>query len=136
VKVRSLVHVWNRDAASDRFWPHSGNPLNHDVLPLAAQYHKQMPSSLAVLRHDLVRVDRPEVRQLIVQIAIANPLWRAPRIHGELKIPTSGSQVAHCDLAELRRGNAKDCPCLSFAKTDPTGNPAQCSIRALANAIN
>src|SRR5215469_5317550 len=28
----------------------------------------------------------PEVRRLILQIAKANPLWRAPRIHGELKM--------------------------------------------------
>jgi putative transposase len=28
----------------------------------------------------------PELRRLIVQIAMANPLWRAPRIHGELKM--------------------------------------------------
>ena len=27
-----------------------------------------------------------EVRQLVLQMAIANPLWRAPRIHGELKM--------------------------------------------------
>src|SRR5215467_6648799 len=27
-----------------------------------------------------------EVRRLILQIAKANPLWRAPRIHGELKM--------------------------------------------------
>jgi putative transposase len=27
-----------------------------------------------------------EVRRLIRQVAIANPLWRAPRIHGELKM--------------------------------------------------
>lgn len=27
-----------------------------------------------------------EIRRLIRQMAIANPLWRAPRIHGELKI--------------------------------------------------
>ena len=27
-----------------------------------------------------------EIRKLILQIAIANPLWRAPRIHGELKM--------------------------------------------------
>ena len=26
----------------------------------------------------------PEVRQLIRDISIANPLWGAPRIHGEL----------------------------------------------------
>src|SRR5215469_13971822 len=28
----------------------------------------------------------PQVRRLILQIARANPLWRAPRIHGELKM--------------------------------------------------
>src|SRR5581483_4730751 len=28
----------------------------------------------------------PEVRRLILQMAEANPLWRAPRIHGELKM--------------------------------------------------
>jgi hypothetical protein len=28
----------------------------------------------------------PEVRRLILQMAQANPLWRAPRIHGELKM--------------------------------------------------
>jgi putative transposase len=28
----------------------------------------------------------PKVRQLIKQMATANPLWRAPRIHGELKM--------------------------------------------------
>ena len=27
-----------------------------------------------------------EIRQLVLQMAIANPLWRAPRIHGELKM--------------------------------------------------
>jgi len=27
-----------------------------------------------------------EIRRLIRQMAIANPLWRAPRIHGELKM--------------------------------------------------
>src|ERR1700692_1353895 len=27
-----------------------------------------------------------EIRRLIQQMAIANPLWRAPRIHGELKM--------------------------------------------------
>jgi hypothetical protein len=26
----------------------------------------------------------PEIRELILKIAIANPLWSAPRIHGEL----------------------------------------------------
>jgi len=32
--------------------------------------------------------DRPlrEIRRLIQQMAIANPLWRAPGIHGELKM--------------------------------------------------
>jgi len=28
----------------------------------------------------------PELRRLIKQMATANPLWRAPRIHGELKM--------------------------------------------------
>lgn len=28
----------------------------------------------------------PEVRKLVRDMAIANPLWRAPRIHGELKM--------------------------------------------------
>jgi hypothetical protein len=27
-----------------------------------------------------------EIRRLILQMATANPLWRAPRIHGELKM--------------------------------------------------
>jgi putative transposase len=27
-----------------------------------------------------------EIRRLIVQMAVENPLWRAPRIHGELKM--------------------------------------------------
>lgn len=27
-----------------------------------------------------------EIRRLILQMAAANPLWRAPRIHGELKM--------------------------------------------------
>jgi hypothetical protein len=27
-----------------------------------------------------------EIGQLIPQMATANPLWRAPRIHGELKM--------------------------------------------------
>ncbi len=28
----------------------------------------------------------PEIRRLILKMATANPLWRAPRIHGELKM--------------------------------------------------
>jgi hypothetical protein len=35
-----------------------------------------------------------EIRQLILQMATANPLWRAPRIHGELKM--LGIMVSEC----------------------------------------
>ena len=29
----------------------------------------------------------PEIRQLIREMSLANPLWGAPRIHGELSVP-------------------------------------------------
>jgi hypothetical protein len=28
----------------------------------------------------------PEIRQLIREMSVANPLWGAPRIHGELPV--------------------------------------------------
>jgi hypothetical protein len=53
------------------------------------------------------RAERPriprEVRDLICKISLANPLWRAPRIHGEL--PKLGIEVAQTAVAKyMARG--------------------------------
>ena len=41
----------------------------------------------------------PELRRLIIQMAAANPLWGAPRIHGELR--TLGMQVSERTVSRL-----------------------------------
>ena len=45
---------------------------------------------------------RPEIRQLIREISLANPLWGAPRIHGELL--KLGIDVGKPPLQSIRRG--------------------------------
>src|SRR5215469_4237030 len=42
-----------------------------------------------------------EIRKLILQIAIANPLWRAPRIHGELKM--LGIEISERTVSRILR---------------------------------
>jgi putative transposase len=46
-----------------------------------------------------------EIRQLILQIAVANPLWRAPRIHGELKM--LGIKVSERTVSRILRGQPR-----------------------------
>ena len=52
------------------------------------------------------RMGRPAVataiRQLILHMAIANPLWRAPRIHGELKM--LGITISERTVSRILRG--------------------------------
>ena len=55
------------------------------------------------------------IRELIQTIVRANPLWRAPRIHGELlklgiKVSERG-QLNHPALAKGLRGFASQMPC-------------------------
>jgi hypothetical protein len=38
---------------------------------------------------------RADIRRLIREMSIANPLWGAPRIHGELLILLTSSDVNH-----------------------------------------
>jgi hypothetical protein len=52
-----------------------------------------------------------EVRRLIREMSIANPLWSAPRIHGELlklgfDIPQNGSQIRLRKLAARNKSTA------------------------------
>jgi hypothetical protein len=55
---------------------------------LAKERFRQFWARLSRSHHR--RPGRPataaEIRQLIERMATANPLWRAPRIHGELKM--------------------------------------------------
>jgi hypothetical protein len=44
-----------------------------------------------------------EIRQLIRDISLANPLWGAPRIHGELL--KLGIDVGHCTRNQARDGS-------------------------------
>jgi hypothetical protein len=43
----------------------------------------------------------PEIRRLIIKMATANPLWRAPRIHGELKM--LGIKVSERTVSRILR---------------------------------
>jgi putative transposase len=43
----------------------------------------------------------PEIRRLILKMATANPLWRAPRIHGELKM--LGIKVSERTVSRILR---------------------------------
>jgi hypothetical protein len=53
-----------------------------------------------ILAKSRSRVGRPkvpiEIRQLIRNISLANPLWGAPRIHGELIAPYCPEPVQKC----------------------------------------
>src|SRR3954466_4038248 len=64
VQADTVVH-WQRERFR-KFWARLSNPQR--------QQRRGRPRTA------------PELRRLIEQIAAANPLWRAPRIHGELKM--------------------------------------------------
>jgi hypothetical protein len=52
----------------------------------------------------------PEFRQLIREMSIANPLWGAPRIHGELlKLGIDIGQTSVAKYMARRRGGADLC---------------------------
>ena len=53
-----------------------------------------------------------EIRQLILQMATANPLWRAPRIHGELKM--LGITISERTVSRLLRTVRRQPPSQSW----------------------
>jgi len=55
-----------------------GNGIDFGPYWAAPSKSRDRPRGRPALAH--------EIRQLILQMAAANPLWRAPRLHGELKI--------------------------------------------------
>jgi hypothetical protein len=64
-----------------------------------------------------------EIRKLIRKMSIANPLWRAPRIHGELL--KLGVEIGQTSVAKYMVGR-RDPPSQGWRKVDrfnPTGMP-------------
>jgi putative transposase len=63
------------------------------------------------------RLGRPrmstEIRDLIRRMSLANPLWGAPRIHGELL--KLGIEVSQATVGRYRRGGPKSPPRLGVA---------------------
>jgi hypothetical protein len=51
------------------------------------------------------------MRRLIQQMAVANPLWRAPRIHGELK-------MLHHNIGTNRITYFADCSTATFSEVE------------------
>jgi hypothetical protein len=75
-----------------------------------------------------VRAGRPktplEIRQLIRNVSIANPLWGAPRIHGELLklgIDVGQTTVAKYMASRSLAGSIIDTPESSFRKRQHGG---------------
>jgi hypothetical protein len=99
------------------------------VLAWACHLFPKARGALAIVRPDTVvrwhradfqlfwrwksrrRLGRPavptEIRQLIREMSIANPLWGAPRIHGELlKLGIDVGQIKHCQVYGAQKGAA------------------------------
>jgi hypothetical protein len=53
-------------------------------IPWAVQYALNMSTYVGRLDLEGPALETVELRQLIRQMGVANPLWGAPRIHGEL----------------------------------------------------
>jgi hypothetical protein len=52
------------------------------------------------------------MRRLIQQMAIANPLWRAPRIHGEFEV------AGHHNIGTNRITYFADCSTATFSEVE------------------
>ena len=91
---RPVLTSWDRWfwVALRRWWSGWRGPLFYLQADTVTRWHRER------FRRFWARLSKPhsrcrgrpatavEIRRLIEQMAVANPLWRAPRIHGELQM--------------------------------------------------
>jgi putative transposase len=106
-KIDRLLRVWLY-----RLWPHCSDAMVLVTPATVVQWHRQ---GFCLFWRWRSRSGRPsvdrEIRNLIRQMNAANPLWGAPRIHGELlKLGIEISQAGdgdhtshHCTTLTLAR---------------------------------
>ena len=93
-----------------RVWPQVLNAMVLVKPATVVQWHRT--GVRVYWRRRSRRLGRPkmstEIRDLIRQMSLANPLWGAPRIHGELL--KLGIDVSQATVGRYRRGGPKSPP--------------------------